>query len=76
MGRACQWHLNATGKLAPEAGSWTPPLHMFLERWPSGLRRRIANPLYGLIPVPRVQIPPFPILKPQWRDLKPTRPPP
>ena len=31
------------------------------ERWLSGLKRRIANPLYELI-VPRVRIPLFPLM--------------
>src|ERR1700686_2968742 len=30
------------------------------ERWQSGRMRRFAKPLYGLIPVPRVRIPPSP----------------
>src|SRR3954471_6400130 len=30
------------------------------ERWPSGLRRRFAKPLYGLKPVSGVRIPPSP----------------
>src|ERR1700751_3405912 len=31
-----------------------------MERWQSGRMRRFAKPLYGLTPVPRVQIPPSP----------------
>ena len=30
------------------------------ERWQSGRMRRFAKPLYWLIPVPRVRIPPSP----------------
>ena len=32
------------------------------ERWQSGRMRRFAKPLYWLIPVPRVRIPPSPPL--------------
>ena len=31
-----------------------------LERWLRGRKRRFAKPLYGLIPVSRVRIPPSP----------------
>ena len=40
-----------------------------LERWLRGRKRRFAKPLYGLIPVSRVRIPPSPyffFLKPVY----------
>ena len=37
-----------------------------LERWLSGRKRRIANPLKGFLPLPRVRIPASP---PDWRSI-------
>lgn len=43
---------------------------LYLERWPSGRKRRIANPLYKLF-VPRVRIPLSPFKNEMFYSLRP-----